>query len=98
MPLNSLMPVLAMPCTLPEVVSTTQKSCPPALPARPAAGRGGGGVACCASTTVEPRAEAAIKQEDCFKNPRRLRWEEFIRLAPLCNRVVILKLKFQISS
>src|SRR5215472_10747640 len=95
MPLNSLMPVLAMPCTLPDVVSTTQKSWPLELPAKPAAGRGGGG-ACCgaadvcsaAAAGVEPSAEAAIRQDDCLRKPRRVTdgWREVIRdLLRICN-------------
>src|SRR5215471_20044487 len=78
MPLNSLMPVLVMPCTLPYVVSTTQKSWLSPLPASPDAGRGEGGSSW--AGTFALNAEAAIKQEDCLRKPRRLTAKECLDL------------------
>src|SRR5277367_2439120 len=73
MPLNSLMPVLAMPWTFPLVVSTSQNNLRSELP--PSGGVGRGVCADCAralEAAADPATTAATAREEVFRNARRL--------------------------
>src|SRR5271166_1382070 len=73
MPLNSLMPVLAMPWTFPLVVSTSQKSLLSELPPSGGVGRGvGADCARALEAAADPAATAATAREEFFRNARRL--------------------------
>src|SRR5271154_4129199 len=72
MPLNSLIPVLAMPWTFLLVVSTSQKSLRSELPPRGDVGRGVGADCARAFEAADPAAAAATAREEFFRNARRL--------------------------